>query len=211
MIEGRAHWLLVFGVVARAGTSMADTPAREEGGTPSPAHESFLVVGFGSRFVSKPHSSAESAELIDVELGQRLGNAVHLIEQAVTSSDVSYAASESTFEILSDVSVGIRWTPPLQRRRSASFWGSPFRYTDVAAVFFEGTAGVAIRQREFFNAATGKANATQVGGTGRAGVGWLPMQGDDYAFGFIGRGAVTRYSHETTFEVQFVIVAQLTH
>ena len=205
-----ARWTLAACVLLRIPPSSADVRPGDEQDQPSPLHKSFIAVGFGDRFGLKSED-LKDAPLISVDVGQRVFDSIHLIEQVTSSSGVSYSSSGSTHDTISDWSIGARWTPQFQPRRSQRYFWSPYRHYDLASLFFEGTVGLAIRQREVFDVASGRAKATKLGGTGRAGVGYLPMQGRDYAFGFIARGAVTRYSHETTFELQFVVVAQLTH
>jgi hypothetical protein len=133
-----------------------------------------LEVGVGS-VVREEATSSSTA--FGVQLGQNVFEALGLIVSFVgTTESDDPDAGRSVYGALS---LGVRWMP-FEPRKSAVRPGllSPYRYFDVAALHLEGGIGVQLQER-----IVGTRSDYSVSPTAGFVIGWLPMQGEDYAFG----------------------------
>jgi hypothetical protein len=192
--------LLVISGVAGAQPAVAPRDPAQ------PVHRFFIIgVGFGgwSRLSTLPPNGGSA---FSFQLGQRLWQGLHLVEQV----DVIGPAFSSDAGLREDhgaLLVGIRWTPFHSERRLVP--GSkpfPNEYLDFLALYARLSLGAGVTERS-----TPTSHATIWLPTGSAALGYLPLQGRDWALGYEARLALTHFNEGFQRDWDLMIVAQLSN
>lgn len=150
---------------------------------PSPRTYFGMGVGFGgfSRNGDAPPFVGSNWRL---QLGQRLGRGLHLVEE-VNLMSTSYFAPYpmTTAESQLSMGAGVRWTPfkpaPIPAR-AARFLGS---FVDIRAFYLTAALGANLRERFTFPSATETAETSAWSPMASLALGLLVIQGHDWSLG----------------------------
>lgn len=184
-------------------SSLVSTALASGEATESPIHRSFLAVGVG---LSESVTSDESGIVIGARLGQHVSRSLQITEAVQGLFGLGDRTSRNVVHNLAFVTVGIRWAPFSVSRFGASRF-YPNKYIDLSAFYVSGSFGIGVRDTISFSSNDRMVESSYGVGFTPA-LGWLPMQGDDHAWGVEASFLGTRVRAETDVRWSISLVVQ---
>ncbi|MDB4958417.1 MAG: hypothetical protein JWO36_5986 [Myxococcales bacterium] len=176
----------VFGIVS--GRVHADpTPASVD-----PTPRRFFAFGYGWGGESRLANAARSYNMgaIAFQFGQRLGPGLQLVEQFDTTPESQPFPGSTLWESHVVFLAGVRWAPFAPRPRwQPSSLLFPTKYFDSTAFYVGASAGAGLRDRRLANMDVSTGTPVVA-----AHLGYIPLQGRDWALGYEWREQLEHYS-----------------
>ncbi len=175
-----------------------------------PAVHAFIALGWGfAGWNETADVETGGGPSVTLQLGQRLSPGLHLVEELA----IAYGGNELLDESRNAFLLGVRWTPFRLDRRStsrtrASLVVTPSRAADWTAFHLKATVGAL--DRSLFRHAT-DAQESKWAPAASAAIGWLPVQGADWALGLEYRYELARISDELQRGWSLSVLAQLSN
>ena len=185
-------------IVTAGGNLVEATPAPPAPATAtareSPLGGSFLALGQGLT-----REAGVDGVVTALQLGQALTQKVQLIEDITVVSPDDRAT----------LALGIRWCLLCSGEITMLAPSPmPYRFFVRSSLYVKAKLGVSLRDQPVDQPASGR-SATSVGPMAAASLGWLPMQGLDYAIGLELTGSAARHDASNVYGLDLMFVVQV--
>jgi hypothetical protein len=165
-----------------------------------------VAVGFGYAGVSRLADAAPSrGQAVTLQFGQSVGTRFDLIEEYYGIQSTRYSSDPSAEQGYGIASIGCRWRPfESSPSDGPPHWYFPFRRVDITYLYTKAMVGIGWRSQHF----VGTDNVTLGPAAGFA-LGYLLLQGRDYAFGVEMREQVMHFDEGFQRAWGVIVLAEL--